>query len=72
MAMVKYNTSQTCSEFYELVKKNGATLEAIKNGAKYKKAKVNAKEKQLLQLNGETIGLISCCEEDWSEDELEE
>lgn len=72
MAMVKYNTSQSCTEFYELVKKNGAILEAIRKGEKYEKAKVKDKEKRPLRLNNETVDLISCCEEDWSDEELDE
>lgn len=61
MVIIKFNTSQSCIEFYDSIKENAPVLEAIKSGEKYKKAKVSGLSKTPLELNTEMNDLISCC-----------
>lgn len=68
MELVKYNTNQSCVEFYQSIKENPAVLTAIKSGEKYQKSQVNNQQIPPLQLNkdssNETNDTMPCCEED--------
>lgn len=64
MEMVKYNTNQSCVEFYQSIKDNLTVLEAIKSGEKYSKAKVKNQQILPLQLNTEINNSMPCCVDD--------
>lgn len=62
MALIKYNTNQSCIEFYQSIKGNRSVLDAIRSGEKYKIAIIDGQgKKQPLQLDADSI---SCCEDD--------
>lgn len=62
MAKIKYNTNQSCIEFYHSIKGNTSVLNAIRSGEKYTKSIISGQgKKQPLQLDASSI---SCCEGD--------
>lgn len=50
MALVKFNTNQTCTEFFNAIKNEPSILRAIKGGKKYEESSIRMKNK-VLQLN---------------------
>lgn len=52
MALIKFNTNQTCIEFFNEIKNDPAILRAIKGGQKYKESATRM-HSRVLQLNQE-------------------
>ena len=52
MALIKFNTNQTCLEFYNTIKDQPDILRAIKGGNKYEQNTVRMNSRAL-QLNSE-------------------
>lgn len=68
ITLIKFNTSQSCTDFYRSIKENTAVLEAIKSGKKYKNTTVPKTplnpQKTPLELNAELNAPMSCCSDD--------
>lgn len=57
MALIKFNTKQSCIEFYNSIKENRPVLEAIKSGGKYNLAKISSSQNTPLRLDAESDGI---------------
>lgn len=60
MALIKYNSNQSCTDFYYAIKQDITVLEAIRSGKKYTHSKVSG-HSSCLPLDTEPV---FCCDDE--------